>query len=92
MEQKEQVLRTIDPYMSLDKYGRTTIRNLYFDTDTYQLIRRSIEKPAYKEKLRIRSYSQASPESTVFVFIIMASIPAISMNLRFLEMLQPISG
>lgn len=65
--QKEQVLRVIEPYMSLDEYGRTTIRNLYFDTDSYQLIRRSIEKPAYKEKLRIRSYSQANPGSTVFV-------------------------
>lgn len=65
--QKEQVLRAIEPYMSLDQYGHTTIRNLYFDTDNYRLIRRSIEKPAYKEKLRIRSYDQACPESTVFV-------------------------
>lgn len=37
-----------------DQYGRTVIRNIYFDTDDYRLIRRSIEKPAYKEKLRIR--------------------------------------
>lgn len=65
--QKEQVLRAIEPYMLLDKYRRTTIRNLYFDTDSYRLICRSIEKPAYKEKLRIRSYNQASLESTVFV-------------------------
>lgn len=65
--QKEKVLETIGPYMDLDQYGRTTIRNLYFDTDTFRLIRHSIEKPAYKEKLRIRSYSQAEPESTVFV-------------------------
>ena len=57
----------MEPYMELDPYGRTTIRNLYFDTDTYRLIRHSIEKPAYKEKLRIRSYSRAMPESTVFV-------------------------
>lgn len=66
-EQKEKVLQAMEPYMSLDKYGRTTIRNLYFDTDNYRLIRRSIEKPAYKEKLRIRCYSQATPDSTVFV-------------------------
>ena len=55
------------PYMELDKYGRSSIRNIYFDTDNYRLIRRSIEKPAYKEKLRIRSYSQATSDSTVFV-------------------------
>ena len=53
--------------MKLDKYGRTTIRNIYFDTDNYRLIRRSIEKPTYKEKIRIRSYAQASADSTVFV-------------------------
>ncbi len=66
-EQKEKVLKAIAPYMKLDKYGRTTIRNLYYDTDTYLLIRRSIEKPKYKEKLRVRSYSQATANSTVFV-------------------------
>ena len=67
MAQKETVLKAMQPYMTLDKYGRTTIRNLYYDTDSYLLIRRSIEKPAYKEKLRIRSYSQTDDNSTVFV-------------------------
>ncbi|MBE6708077.1 MAG: polyphosphate polymerase domain-containing protein [Ruminococcaceae bacterium] len=66
-EQKQKVLEAMAPYMKLDKYGRTTIRNLYFDTYTYLLIRRSIEKPVYKEKLRIRSYSKANADSTVFV-------------------------
>ena len=66
-EQKEKILEAMSTYMQLDKYGRTTIRNIYFDTDNYRLIRRSIEKPAYKEKLRIRSYSQATADSTVFV-------------------------
>ena len=65
--QKEAVLAAMAPYMSLDKYGRTLICNLYFDTDDYRLIRRSIEKPVYKEKLRIRSYGVASGDSTVFV-------------------------
>ena len=65
--QKEKILEAMSPYMELDKYGRTTIRNIYFDTASYRLIRRSIEKPAYKEKLRIRSYSQATADSTVFV-------------------------
>ena len=67
LEQKAKVLEAMKPYMKLDKYGRTTIRNIYYDTDTYLLIRRSIEKPAYKEKLRIRSYGRAEPNSTVFV-------------------------
>ena len=67
MEQKEEILRAMDGRMTLDQYGRTTIRNLYCDTDTYLLARRSLEKPSYKEKLRIRSYARANGESTVFV-------------------------
>lgn len=66
-DQKNRIVAAIEPYMALDKYGRTTIRNLYFDTDDFLLIRRSIEKPAYKEKLRVRSYSKAGENSTVFV-------------------------
>ena len=65
--QKARLLPEIETYMQLDKYGRTCIKNLYFDTDTYRLIRRSLEKPDYKEKLRIRSYGDTSPDSTVFV-------------------------
>lgn len=66
MAQKETVLKAMEPYMTLDKYGRTTIRNLYYDTDTYLLIRRSMEKPAYKEKLRLRSYQKAGLDDMVF--------------------------
>lgn len=66
-EQRKTVLDAISPYMELDRYGRTTIRNVYLDTENFRLIRRSIEKPAYKEKIRIRSYEQATSYSTVFV-------------------------
>lgn len=66
-EEKEQILQVMEPYMELDQYGRTTIRNIYFDTDNYRLIRHSLEKPAYKEKLRIRSYRTVKPEDEVFV-------------------------
>lgn len=67
MEQKQRVLSAMEPYMALDRYGRTTIRNIYFDTDSYRLIRRSLERPAYKEKLRLRSYDRATPDQKVFV-------------------------
>ncbi len=67
LAQKQAVLASMAPYMKLDKYGRTTIRNIYFDTDSFRLIRRSIEKPVYKEKLRLRSYSLATPDSDIFV-------------------------
>lgn len=65
--QKELVLRAMEPYMELDPYGHATIRNIYFDTDNFRLARHSMEKPAYKEKLRVRSYSRAASDDTVFV-------------------------
>ncbi|MCD7735269.1 MAG: polyphosphate polymerase domain-containing protein [Clostridiales bacterium] len=66
-EQKQAVQEAMEPHMALDRYGRTTIRNLYFDTDSFLLARHSIEHPAYKEKLRVRSYREASPELPVYV-------------------------
>ena len=65
--QKQTILQAMQPYMRESQYGHATIRNIYFDTDHYLLVRRSIEKPVYKEKLRIRSYDKADPGSTVFV-------------------------
>lgn len=66
-QKKEEILRAMETHMHLDHYGRTTIRNVYFDTDTFRLIRRSLEKPVYKEKLRIRSYQPVKPDDPVFV-------------------------
>lgn len=65
--QKEKVLRAMEPYMAPDRFGRSTIRNIYYDTDDYRLIRKSLEKPVYKEKLRMRSYRQSRAEDSVFV-------------------------
>ena len=66
-EQLERIKEAIAPFMQIDKYGKSNIRNIYLDTENYRLIRRSIEKPLYKEKLRIRSYGATTYESTVFV-------------------------
>lgn len=66
-EQRQRIVSLMKPYMALDKYGRTTIRNLYFDTDNYRLIRHSLERPIYKEKMRLRSYQQVTPEEPAFV-------------------------
>ena len=66
-EEKAYLLDVMAPYMALDDYGRTTIRNVYYDTENFRLIRRSIERPRYKEKLRIRSYRRVGEGDTVFV-------------------------
>lgn len=53
--------------MQEDQYGKHTICSLYFDTDDYLLIQRSLEKPKYKEKMRLRSYGVPTPDSIVFM-------------------------
>ena len=64
---KQALLQVMEPYMALDQYGRTTIQNLYYDTDSFRLVRRSMERPEYKEKLRVRSYGTAREGGRVFV-------------------------
>ncbi len=51
----------------IDNYGKTTINNIYYDTPDSLLIRRSIEKPVYKEKLRVRAYGRADEDTKVFI-------------------------
>ena len=65
--QKKQIMNRMQEYMKPDDYGRSTICNIYFDTPDYCLIRHSLEKPVYKEKLRVRSYGTASSGDNVFV-------------------------
>lgn len=55
-QQYRTVRQGIQERMQLDQYGLYTICSIYFDTDNFQLIRSSLEKPVYKEKLRLRSY------------------------------------
>ena len=63
-------LRTrLDRYMKQDQYGQHTICNIYFDTANSLLIRRSLEHPVYKEKLRLRSYGVPDMDSTVYLEI-----------------------
>lgn len=67
--QYEQFLERVSDYLEIDQYGESTICNLYYDTPTYDLIRNSIEKPAYKEKLRLRSYGVPRKGDKTFVEI-----------------------
>lgn len=70
-------LITINQYINLmnylsdkvekDVFYKRKIYNIYYDTDNFELIRKSIEKPIYKEKLRIRSYDKATLDSSVYV-------------------------
>lgn len=71
-EQFERLLPTVHEHMNPDAYcvdGKEYgIYNIYYDTPDNFLIRQSIEKPYYKEKLRLRSYySPAEPDSSLFL-------------------------
>lgn len=64
---KEQFLSALLAHMTPDEYGVHTICSLYCDTEDYRIIRASREKPAYKEKLRLRSYGVPDEDSKVFL-------------------------
>ena len=54
-------------HMEVDQYGKTSIASIYYDTPDYLLIRKSLEKPVYKEKIRLRSYGLANSNKTVYL-------------------------
>ena len=68
-EQAEVIKERMAQHMVADIHGRNTIFSLYYDTPDFLLARRSMEKPVYKEKLRLRSYGVAKPDTEVFVEI-----------------------
>lgn len=69
----EKVIATINEHMNMDLYnidGKPyTISNIYYDTPDDFLIRASLSKPLYKEKLRLRSYGVSQMNSKVFLEI-----------------------
>ena len=68
-EQAEAFLREAQGLLSRDKYGEYTICNLYLDTDDFYFIEHSLDHPAYKEKLRVRSYGNADMSTKIFLEI-----------------------
>lgn len=68
-EQQVNLMKQLLPYIKEDKFGRYTICNIYYDTEDWELIRRSIQKPVYKEKLRVRSYGVPGDEDKAFIEI-----------------------
>lgn len=71
-QQYNAVTDGIAPYVDADKYcigGKTySLFNIYYDTDDYDIIRHSVSKPPFKEKLRLRSYYEnPGPSDKVFI-------------------------
>ncbi|MBQ5331099.1 MAG: polyphosphate polymerase domain-containing protein [Oscillospiraceae bacterium] len=67
-EQYLELRSMTDKFMKVDEYGLTTIYSLYFDSPDNSMIKSSIAKPVYKEKLRLRSYGYPrNGDHTVFM-------------------------
>lgn len=60
------IIDRLSSYIEKDKYYYSTIGNLYFDTDDDDLIIKSIEKPEFKEKIRVRCYGVSNEDSEIF--------------------------
>ena len=79
-EQRDTLLKILPQYMVFDRYCQNgnmyTVNNVYFDTATFNIIRNSVSKPAYKSKIRMRSYVTEAQDS----------------ELVFLEMKKKITG
>ena len=79
-EQRDKLLKILPEYMVFDRYclngNMYTVNNVYFDTPTFNIIRNSVSKPAYKSKIRMRSYVTEAQDS----------------DLTFLEMKKKITG
>ena len=65
--QRAMVERAFEGRMLPDMHGESTICNIYYDTPDCRLVRTSLEKPVYKEKLRLRSYGPVLEEQQVFL-------------------------
>jgi SPX domain protein involved in polyphosphate accumulation len=59
-QQKDDLVAFFKTYLIDDPYSvdgkHYSIYNIYFDTPDFSIIRNSVQKPKYKEKLRLRSY------------------------------------
>ena len=66
-EQYSAIRRGMEPYVKPDVYSHYTICSIYCDTADYSLVRASLDKPVYKEKLRLRSYGVPGSRDTAFV-------------------------
>ena len=66
-EKYERLWQRLREHLRPDEYFSSTVCSIYYDTADYELIRRSIQKPIYKEKLRLRSYGVPKDDRLVFV-------------------------
>lgn len=62
--QYNEVLNAVGDFMTEDEFGLHTIMNIYLDNRNNDLIRSSLGKPIYKEKVRLRCYGNQANDNT----------------------------
>ncbi|MBQ3261164.1 polyphosphate polymerase domain-containing protein [Candidatus Saccharibacteria bacterium] len=65
-QEKSALLRSISKHLARDEYFKEEVLSLYFDTKDYDLAVRSIDQPAFREKIRVRAYNVPKLSSKVF--------------------------
>ena len=95
-EQRDKLLKLLPKYMVFDKYCQQgnmyTVNNIYFDTVTYDVIRNSVSKPAYKSKLRMRSYITEATDSDVVFLEMKKKITGVVNKRRIVSTLKDIEN
>ncbi len=66
-EQFNNLIKECGNNITADEFGLHTVCNIYYDTNNYELVRKSIEKPIYKEKVRLRSYDTPTGNTKVYL-------------------------
>lgn len=66
-QQYQVLMERLEPYIRPDEYPSGLVCSVYYDSEDYRLIRHSLDRPVYKEKLRLRSYRIPGPEDEIFV-------------------------
>ena len=69
IDKYNELMKRLDTKLDPNEFPNSSILNIYFDTDNYDLAIKSIQKPVYKEKIRLRSYNKPSKDSSVFLEI-----------------------
>jgi hypothetical protein len=66
-DQFEALMPVLADRMRPDRYASYAVTSIYYDTADYRLVRRALEKPVYREKLRLRCYGRADADTGVFL-------------------------
>ena len=67
IDKYNELMKRLDTKLDSNEFPNSSILNIYFDTDNYDLAIKSIQKPIYKEKIRLRSYNVPNENSKLFL-------------------------